>query len=399
MKDDEQYSLRDENIIYLSSDEWDSGLKTSQFHIAVRLARHNRVLYVNSIGLRRPTASKGDALRLLRKVRLLLQGVREVRPNLCVCSPVVIPFHGNVVARRINRFLLRSYLRFLQVRLGLRRPILWTFLPNIVDLLGSFEEKKVVYYCADKLSSFHGVDAARISAMEERLVRRAQVVFATSRSLFREKAMLNRRTYYMPHGVDVELFGQALSPVTAVPCDIACLPTPVIGFFGLVSRDWIDLELLKEIARTHPEWSMALIGKIDGDVTPLAGVPSLHLLGPRPYEALPGYCKGFDVAIIPFVISELTRHSNPLKLKEYLAAGVPVVAVDLPEVRSHAGMVHVAGDHQGFIRCIEKALRQNELSHRMRRQAYVQNDSWDRRFSVVEAIVGGGLREREGTWN
>src|SRR5213078_3256659 len=112
---------------------------------------------------------------------------------------------------------------------------------------------------------------------------------------------------------------------TVVPPEIASLPRPVIGYFGLIADDWVDVPLIEHVAREFPGASVVMLGKVTADVSALAKIPNVHLLGRKPYASLPAYCKGFDVALIPFPINEATLNSNPLKAREYLAAGLPVI--------------------------------------------------------------------------
>jgi glycosyltransferase involved in cell wall biosynthesis len=168
------------------------------------------------------------------------------------------------------------------------------------------------------------------------------------------------------------------------------LGKPVIGFFGLVSGDWIDFALLDYMAARHPEWSIVLIGKYADEAPALLRRKNIHLLGPRPYELLPACCKAFDVAIIPFVLSELTRNSNPLKLKEYLAAGVPVVSTKLPEVEHYRGTVGIGEDHRRFVAAVEEALKKERPAMRAARSAAVKQDSWEARFGAISGLVAAG---------
>src|SRR5262249_39293502 len=152
--------------------------------------------------------------------------------------------------------------------------------------------------------------------------------------------------FFVSHGVDVAHFSRALDPALAPPADAAGLGRPVIGFFGLLA-EWIDLGLLAGIARARPQWTLLLIGKANVDTSALRALPNVRLLGQKPYATLPAYCRAFDVGVIPFRVDELTVRANPLKLREYLAAGLPVVSTDLPEVRKYAGLVRLAAGVEG----------------------------------------------------
>src|SRR5262249_58655080 len=119
-----------------------------------------------------------------------------------------------------------------------------------------------------------------------------------------------------------------------VPEELAKLPKPVLGFFGLVAQ-WVDLAAIEACARAFANGSVVILGKVAPDVDPtsLRSLPNVHFLGRKPYAQLPAYCRGFDVALMPFKLNELTLNANPLKVREYLAAGLPGVSTDIPQVR------------------------------------------------------------------
>ena len=158
------------------------------------------------------------------------------------------------------------------------------------------------------------------------------MIFVSAEKLLQTKRSPRAPTVLIRHGVDFEHFSSALEAETTIPPEIAELPHPIIGYFGLIADDWVDVPLLIHVARSFPNGSMVLLGKVTMDVSALQSEPNVHLLGRRPYSSLPSYCKGFDAAVIPFPVTEVTLNANPLKAREYLAAGLPVVSTPIPEV-------------------------------------------------------------------
>ena len=372
--------LENQSIICFAHD-W-HGDPTSKTHIMRHLARRNRVLWVNSIGMRRPSASKGDLSRLFGKLRRGLGGCHEVEPNLLVANPLVIPLPGVPAVDRFNAGLLAGWLRRLCRRHGMRRPILWSFLPTMHRLVGRLDERLVIYHCVDEYAAFTGVPKEALMRMERDLVHRSDMVLASSEQLGLERRRLNPATHFISHGVDTEHFGKAMDPLTRVPEDIRWLPGPVIGFFGLLA-DWVDLDLVRSMARARRDWSFALIGKTATDVSSLQGEPNVFLLGQKPYRALPGYCRGIDVGIIPFRVNDLTLRANPLKLREYLAAGLPVVATPLPEVRRYKDLVRLAYGTDGFLEEIEASLNERGEAARRRRVQAMASEGWEARVEEI----------------
>jgi hypothetical protein len=150
----------------------------------------------------------------------------------------------------------------------------------------------------------------------------------------------------------------------------------------------VDLDLIRALATARSAWSFALVGKATTDLTPVRELKNVHLLGQQPYSRLPAYCRGFDVGIIPFRWNELTLRANPLKLREYLAAGLPVVATRLPEVARYQHLVHLADGPHGFLRGIEAALQERSESHAHRRIEAMHAESWTARVATLAAVIG-----------
>jgi len=270
--------------------------------------------------------------------------------------------------------------------------LLWTFLPNVNWLLGRLNERMVIYHCVDEYSEFSGVPKDVIIRMEQDLIRRADIVFTSAEKLCVERQAVNPRTYFIPHGVDVAHFSRALDPATEVPEEIRRLPRPVVGFFGLLA-DWVDLDMIGVLARARPHWSFALVGKVQTDLAAVANLPNVHLLGQQPYSALPAYCRGFDVGVIPFRMNELTLRVNPLKLREYLAAGLPVVSTPLPEVVRYNGVVHIAVNKDGFLSEIESAWGERTSETDRGRVDAMRSESWEARVANMSDIIQSRLAE------
>lgn len=374
------------NDIICFSNDWD-GDPLSKKHIVQRLAQKNRVLWVNSIGTRNPTVSAHDLRRVLKKVWEFCGGCRPVAPNISVFCPLVIPFHGNRLARWLNRHLLAWSLRRTCRKIGFHNPITWTFVPSSGDVVGHLGERLVVYHCVDEFSQFTGTDAAAMLAVEGRLMEKADVVIVSSSKLYETKHRFNPNTFLVTHGVDVAHFRAACLETAAPPPDCPVLTGPVIGFFGLIA-DWVDLELIRSMAVARPEWSFLLIGKIQTDTSMLQGLPNVHLLGRRDYQSLPAYCKMFDIAMLPFVVNELTLAANPLKLREYLAAGLPVVATPLPEVEKVTGLLRTATTPAEFLGQIDAFLKAGIRGPNLTVSAQMDQESWDEKVEVLSRIVG-----------
>jgi glycosyltransferase involved in cell wall biosynthesis len=374
--------LRGRDILCFSSD-W-TGDPLSRTHFMRLLSRHNRVLWVNSIGCRTPSVvSKADMSRALKKLASFMEPIREPEPNIFVLSPLAIPFYGRV-GKFVNAHLLRWQIVRAMRKVGFRNPINWVANPAAGVIAKKLGESFVVYHCVDEWTAFSGVSSRALGQAERDLLRTADLVIVTSQRLFQSKSPENPRTHLVRHGVDFDHFRRALDSATSIPDGIAELPRPIIGYFGLISQDWIDLELLIKLAERFSHGSLVMLGKIAMDVSPLRALSNVHLLGRKPYESLPAYCKRFDVGIIPFPINEVTLNSNPLKAREYLAAGLPVISTAIPEVEV-LGLCSTARDHEEFLRHTERALEEPGPSRQ--RSETVRDQSWSAKLAEITEYV------------
>ncbi|HYX90469.1 MAG TPA: glycosyltransferase [Myxococcaceae bacterium] len=377
--------LRGRDLVVFSND-WD-GDPLSKTHIMRILARDNRILWLDSIGNRAPKANAHDARRIWKKLTAFSRGIREVEKNLFVLSPLAIPLFGSLAVRHLNRMLLRVQIKAAIQRLGFRRFISWSYFPASAPVAGTLGEDLVVYQCVDEFSAFSDTNGQHIAELERELLRKADLVITSAERLRESKARVNPNTVLVRHGVDWDHFARACDPATKVPEEMAALPRPVIGFFGLIA-DWVDLEALEACARAHPEGTLLLLGKIAPgvNVSRLQALPNVKLLGRKRYEDLPAYCRGVDVALTPFRVNELTLNANPLKVREYLAAGLPVVSSALPEVEE-LGLCKIARSPEEFVRRVDECLAEGR-GPSLARARRIAHQSWEARVEEIRRHVG-----------
>lgn len=285
---------------------------------------------------------------------------------------------------RVNAALMQLAVRRAMNYLGVDQVLVWTYLPWYPFLL---RPRWLVYDCVDEHSAYPGVNRAMIVRSEEELLRRTDVLLASAQGLLDARARFVTKAAYVPNGVDSELFARGAE--RPLP-ELEALPRPLVGFVGSL-YGWIDVDLIRQVAALRPRWSFALVGPTNRDLGPLLALPNVHYFGPRPRDEVPAWVARFDAALNPFLPGELARHVNPLKVYEYLAAGVPVVSTDMPEVRKLGNLVFIADSPEGFVACLERALAERHDQQRVsaRRQAGRQHD-WRVLFArAVEAVRSG----------
>jgi glycosyltransferase involved in cell wall biosynthesis len=293
---------------------------------------------------------------------------------------LALPFFGKF-GQKVNAALLRFQVKRAMRKLGFSKPVNWVFNPAAAVIAGKLGEDRLLYYCVDEYTAFSGVASERLAEMEKRLLKRADFVIVSAQKLYDSKAKLNPRTILVRHGVDHVHFRKALDASLVVPPELAALPKPIIGFFGLVA-DWVDVDLMAHVAKQFPNGSLVVIGKVTTDVTALKALPNVHFFGRKPYAELPAYAKGFDVALNPFRLNELTLNANPLKVREYLAAGLPVVATPIPEVEV-LPQCRIGATPEEFVQEIKEALEDPGPS--VERSEAIRGESWEAKLAEIRS--------------
>jgi glycosyltransferase involved in cell wall biosynthesis len=303
-----------------------------------------------------------------------------------VLSPLVLPLHSSPLVRWLNARLLRIRVASVARRLGFNRPVLWGYVPQAEALLGTLDPELVVYHCVDDIAAQAHIDAASFLAAEERFAGRADLVIASSPALADRMRRVSANVLFAPNVADTASFARALEP-GPVDDALASLPEPRIVFVGAIAAKKLDFELLLRVARARRDWTLALVGPIglgdpETDSSELGAEPNIYLLGPRDHQDLPAVLRTAAVGVIPYRRSRLTASIFPMKVYEYLAAGLPVVASGLPSLERVADVALVDGADEA-IHAIEAALAQDTVDRRRARSAAVRGHSWESRLAEI----------------
>jgi glycosyltransferase involved in cell wall biosynthesis len=391
--------LHDTAIVCLASIDWAFNWQLPQEVASAFASGGNRVLFVENTGVRRATLRDAPRLRArFRNWRRAAGGVTSAGHGVDVFSPLLLPLPHSPLASLINARVLR---RVVRRWLGADRDrplIVITFLPTSLAraLIRGLNPVLVVYYCADRLAE-SSPGARKLRHSEPRLLAETDLVLVTANGLLPVAPRLRARIELLPCGVRFQEFAHARAAGSAPPPAFDGLSGPVIGFVGTL-RNEIDLALLARAAELAPDLNFVLIGPVQADVQRLAALPNVRMIGPVSHPEAVRHMVRFDVGILPYVLNGFTADMMPMKLKEYLAAGLPVVSTPLPEVLrfagEHSGVVAFATDAPGFVAALRATLVRNGPAEVARRTAVAERYDWTEQMSRMSALMESALAAR-----
>lgn len=368
--------LTGKDLVVLSVD---FGRYPSPFeHVLRRFLPQNRVIWVETVGLRRPVLSRydiqraaGKTWRLVRRLFGRAPAPAATLPGLSVIAPFMLPFHDLEPIRRLNDWSVKRAVRREVARRGFAAYGVVATVPSVSGVVDAIGADFCIYFCPDDWTKWPGLLHEKIAGWERELIRKSRLVVATSQELVRMKRELGCPTVLVPQGVDVAHFSAAGARASGVGAR-------KLVFFGMFDAR-VDQDLLARLAAAHPELTIEIIGPVQVDVSRLAAIANIRFLGPVPYAELPAALSSADVLLVPYLMdSPVSKTINPLKVREGLATGKPVVAMALPEVEQLPGVL-CAKTADGFLATID-ALLSGEAKHEPARVAdALRGSSWEDR--------------------
>jgi len=404
--------VKNKNIIVLALPRFDGEYESTSFNISLELAKENRVLFVDNPFTMKDVLQNIGSAQFKKRWRKFLPFSKGLLPyekdgirlHVLVLPPILpinpLPrgakynrmsgFNHRLIARRIKRAARHLKMRdFIYINS-------WNFL--YPDMVGLLKPSLSVYHCVDAMIKPYTLRHGEY--LEPRAIRNSDLVVSTSQALKESKAAFNPNSYFIPNAANFAHSVKALAPDTEIPAALSSLKKPIIGYFGNIERR-IDYDLLKLVLDQHPEWTLALVGPVDRNYFPdwFEKIPNVAILGPQAYETMPGFLKGFDVAIIPFKVDHVSRTIFPLKLYEYLGAGKPVVTTPFnPDVIDPLALVvSVAATAGEFARAIQKELQENSETKIQQRLAVARDNTWEARGQAFARLLEEWLQKKGAT--
>jgi len=388
-------------------EDWGAHPSSTQ-HIVKILGQTRPVIWLNSIGLRKPKLTRHDLARVYNKIKSFIlskpkgtkaqESINDINNSqFIIINPLVIPCANSWLSLKLSKAILKWQLKSACKRLELSDPIIWTSLPTTVDYLELFEKAPCVYYCGDDFSSLAGVDHQFVSEKETELISKSSYIFTASEKLLHKFPA--DKAVNIPHGVNFSLFSEK---VRHIPLDLP-QGKPIAGFYGSISS-WLDQDLLVQTIKALPHWRFVFIGKADCNIDKLQQFSNVYFLGTRPHNDLPKYIQNWNVAILPFVNNKQIQMCNPLKLREYLASGTPIVTTDFNALNGYRKYLQVANKANPFYQAILLANaevtplvnfdRLDNISDllaitqvKQTRKSCVVNESWESRAKEVQRYL------------
>lgn len=388
-----------QDIVVVGLQPWDISIGSNCKNIATELAKQNRVLYINP-SLDRSTFFKGrndDKVQFRVDVmKGRKDGLVRITENLWCLYPKQmiesinwIQFKGihDILNKRNNRKV-ASDIRGAMNRIGMRRIILF----NDQNMVRCFYMKEflnpdvIIYYIRDNLSTIPYFQKHAMQ-MEEQLIRQADVVATNSEFLANYARAFNPNAKMVGQGCDFSMYCEPENIETAE--ELNSIKGPIIGYTGFLTSVRLDIELLENLARRNQQWSLVLVGPEDDSFkkSELHQMPNVHFLGNKAPETLPSYIKGFDVAINPQAMNEVTMGNYPRKIDEYLAVGKPVVATHTPFMDYFKEYTYLAKSLEDYEQKITKAIIENDAIKEKARRNFALTHTWDENVKAISELI------------
>jgi len=387
--------LTGHNLVYFAPGKWD-GLWRNRQQLMSIFAQHNKVLFVERRLHIRPTLAglrRGDlGLSDLRR-----PSIRHIQGNLYVFRyPMWAPVCGRLdqLSQRIRRLSLGNALR----KLRMSQPIVWFSTPYMIDVIKEIPSSCLrVYHVVDEYTTYSNHTPAsrrHVEALEKEMMARVDVTIVVSKKLYEAKRPFNPNTYLVPNAVNYQAFTAALTD-PYLPDDLRAIKTPRLGYIGLIG-DKLNFTMLKELAQENPEWSLIFLGEARVSQQAetwqaLQALPNVHHLGLVEVSQVPHYVKGFQVGLVPYAQDRHAENTSPLKIYDYLAAGLPIATMDIPVAREFSQHVHLANNPRDFVQAVQSALADTTPERRQARKRVAAQHTWEARVEQLSDLIQAQL--------
>jgi|TARA_B000000565_G_scaffold241198_1_gene205822 glycosyltransferase involved in cell wall biosynthesis len=372
--------MKNNDFLIISTADWNSPIQTNKQYVSREIAKlGNRVLYVESLGVRKIQIKKKDFFRIFKRIINNLLIIKQKEKNIWVLSPILFPGATNKKIIFINRVIFNFNLFIAMKFLNFKKEYLWTYNPLTSLYLNIAKFKSSIYHAVDAIEHQPFMPKKHIEKQEIILSKKVDKIFVTSKNIINKLKKHNSNITYFGNVCDYDHFSKALTTNTEnIPLDIKCINKPIIGFIGSISEYKLNYKLIHNVASSLKEINFVFIGPTDdslnhSNLNRIKKLKNVYFLGYRKYKSLPSYCAYFDVAWLPLIHNNYTKSMFPMKFFEYLAAGLPVVATDLESIREFNKLVTITDDISKIKIAIIKALKNKDFNLKNRLSLAMEN--------------------------
>jgi glycosyltransferase involved in cell wall biosynthesis len=372
-------------------------------HIDMQLmrcfTRRGTTLYVNSIVMQKPNlkknigGGKSFTQKFIRKTKSIFRGLRKSGAGFWVYSPFSLPVHHIPWLRLVNDTVLQLQLLTVMRRLRMCNPMVWVACPAACNVAIKMKNSKLIYQRTDRFEEYPNVNAELIRQYDLTLKANADLTIFVSEQLYEQEYAQCKKALFLDHGVDFDMFATA-EYKEEIPADIANVKRPIVGFFGGIHDHIFDVDFVEKVINMLPKMSFVFVGSASSDCSHLLTKDNVRMLGQKSYEQIPHYGKYFDVAIMPWRQNRWIEACNPVKLKEYLALGKPIVSTPFTELDKYLDVVYQARTPEEFAQCIKQALAEDNPKRVAARRKKVETSTWDSKAEIAlhELFTKGGSK-------
>jgi hypothetical protein len=378
-------------IVYFASGNYWSGGVTGRHHLLKRLAKDHNILFVNSLGLASIKTIKKNTIlkRVFNKLKSWTKYLKK-DGDFHVFSPVNFSI-GIKKFDSLNNGFINFQFRRIFKKLGIEDPFVLISNPKAALVLRNLKTGRIIYNYSDKFKSYREIsDGGYIAGLDEELKKKADIIICNLRKTFDElsETEYKEKIHYLPHSVDFEMFNSKLNEDFEPPQDMKGIKHPVFGYYGTLtdSNDW---EMIRYCAKERPGYSFVFIGHPRADIdNEVRSLPNVHFLGYKQYETLPYYLKFFDVCIMFWKVTDWIYNSNPLKTKEFLAMGKPVVSVKIYELeKNFSDLIALCSNKEEFLAKMDEELKNDSKEKQQKRIGRVKDNSWEKDAAEISKLL------------
>jgi glycosyltransferase involved in cell wall biosynthesis len=377
-------------LCFAGEDWWYHNQAHFDMQIMRRMARHLPILYVNSVGFRMPSVMEGTQFiyRIGRKLGSMMRPTNSPFAGFHVASLISVPMWHRPFLAKLNVLSLEAQVRKACREVGLKNPLIWVACPAAFQVARRMQRNSfLLYQRTDRYEEYSEQTREYLTTADRWLSQNADLILYVSRVLYEEERGQKSRSILVKHGVELDHFNAAKALQLGKPPDVANIKRPIVGFFGDIEDNLVDMALVGEAVRALSDVSFVFVGRVAADVGQIRNLPNIHFLGKKPYGEIPQYGAQFDVALMPLKANRYKFYSSPIKLKEYLALGLPIVSTEFPEASYYKDVLYVARHADDFINGIREALQGRGVGTAESRRSRVSGDTWEQAaLGIAETI-------------